>query len=387
MCVLTDGRDVRIKLSTGVSVKPSHWNPKGKYVRSADNESASKNRHIKHFSAQVLEIYLEAYDNDFIADAHYIRDTIQRAKKKNASSEFWDIWGYYLAEKRSSFKPASFKKFDSLKSHLIGFEGDSKTPWIIDSTSKQRLEGFQNWLFDNGLANQTAAKYMGIFKMFLNWCIENEYMTNSGYRAFKPIQVKDTLKVILSQEEVEAVRTVKLEGKPYLQNARSLFYLSILTGLRYSDYKRIRAEHLKKDNEGTPILQIRQQKTGDLLDIPLTPQAEQIVMSIISGTVRPISNQKMNTYVKELCKLAGINEPFEVVTFKGKMSKTVYKPKYELISTHSGRRTFATNLLLKGLPAETVMLFTGHKDYKSFSKYVNIPLTTKMRDFKRVMMG
>jgi len=65
--------------------------------------------------------------------------------------------------------------------------------------------------------------------------------------------------------------------------------------------------------------------------------------------MRPISNQKMNKYVKELCELAELDEQFEVNTFKGKIKTTTFQPKHELVSTHTGRRTFATNLLLKGL--------------------------------------
>ena len=65
----------------------------------------------------------------------------------------------------------------------------------------------------------------------------------------------------------------------------------------------------------------------------------------------------------------------------------IIKPKYEYISSHTGRRTFATNLLNKGVAAEIVMNFTGHKDYKSFSKYVNIPKRTEMEIVRNALLG
>ncbi len=93
----------------------------------------------------------------------------------------------------------------------------------------------------------------------------------------------------------------------------------------------------------------------------------------------------MNEYIKELCQLAQIDEPFEVTTFKGKVPFTYSVPKWRLISTHTARRTFATNLLLQGVPDRIVMEFTGHKDLKSFAKYVNIPNKTSYELVRRAM--
>ncbi len=177
------------------------------------------------------------------------------------------------------------------------------------------------------------------------------------------------------------------EAKGYLYNVRQLFLLSCLTGLRYSDYSRIKSEHLKKDHEGNPLIHIRQEKTGEFVDIPLTSEANEITSQLLSKEIHPITNQKMNLYVKELCRQVGINEPFEVNKYKGKAKTTHTFPKFQLITTHTGRRTFATNLLLKGVPAEVVMQFTGHKDYRSFSKYVNIPKVSQMALVRKALVG
>ncbi len=120
---------------------------------------------------------------------------------------------------------------------------------------------------------------------------------------------------------------------------------------------------------------------------PLTPEAADICLKLIDGSVHHISNQKMNTYVKELCEKAEIKEPFEKHIYKGRDKTVLVVPKYELISTHTGRRTFATNLLSRGVPAEVVMNFTGHRDYKSFSKYVNIPKRTQMEVVKKALLN
>lgn len=191
--------------------------------------------------------------------------------------------------------------------------------------------------------------------------------------------------MIITEEELKQIEGVELGDRKYLINARELFILSCLTGLRFSDYSRVQRQHFKEDSEGTKVLMIRQTKTDDFVEIPLTPRAVSVVKGLIKGTVHSISNQKMNKYVKELCMLAKVDEECEVHTYVGKVRNVTIKPKYDLVSTHTGRRTFATKLLSKGVPAETVMQFTGHRDYKSFSSYVNIPKTAQKKAVKEAM--
>ncbi|PTB95690.1 hypothetical protein C9994_10595, partial [Marivirga lumbricoides] len=268
------------------------------------------------------------------------------------------------------------------------FEKQTKTPLTLDTISQRSLNKLQDYFYSVAKLNtQTTAKYIGVLKMFLNWASREGYTTQVAFRDFHPIQQKNSIKVALSYEELDQIRQAEIPNdKKRLENVRSLFLLSCFTGLRYSDYIRIKEEHIKKDEAGDLYIQIEQEKTGDFVDLPLTDEALAIVNSLIDGSVKPISNQKMNTYVKELCELAEINEPFAVRTYRGKNYHETKKPKYELVSTHTGRRTFATNLLMRNIPAETVMQFTGHRDYKSFSKYVNIPKKAKMQSIKDALM-
>ncbi|MEO9805482.1 MAG: tyrosine-type recombinase/integrase [Reichenbachiella sp.] len=377
ICQLRDGRGVKIKISTGISIKSKHWSS-SKYVLAADGEAITKNKSLKNLKDRVLNIYLTAKDQGAVADANYIREALKpTVKAKSGSEEFWGVWDYYLADKKDHFTKSSQKKFKTLRAHFEDFETKTKIPWKFETINASRLENLQSYFFDKGMNNQTTSKYIGGLKMFLNWAVANKYAPNTDYKNFSPLREKETLKVALTSGEIQAIRVTDLGNSPYLENVRELFLLSTLTGLRYSDYSRIKAEHLK-EVEGAKFLQIRQQKTGDIVELPLTDEAAHIIQRLIEGQVHAISNQKMNSYVKELCIKAEINEPFEVHNFKGKLVITKVCPKHDLITTHTGRRTFATNLLLQGVPAEMVMNFTGHKDMVSFSKYVNIPKKTQM---------
>lgn len=383
---ISDGRDVNIKLYPGVTIKPKHWSKTTKTVLSGDPDAVALNKRLKNFRGKALDIYLEGKDAGLQPNAEYIKDKM-KPREVEKPLTFWELWDQFIASKKGIFKKHSFIKFGSLKGHLEAFETFQKRRFELDKINQQQLEDFQSFMYDQrNLNTQSTSKYIGVFKIFLNWCVKRGLTENIDFKYFTPLSQPDGLKVIITNDELEAIRGTELGDKDYLRNARELFILSCLVGLRYSDYSRINKQHLKRDSEGNSYLQIRQQKTEDFVELPLTAEAEGIVNRLIGGQVRSISNQKMNTYVKELCEMAGITEPFEKVIYKGRDKKIEMVQKYELISTHTGRRTFATNLLNKNVPAEVVMKFTGHRDYKSFAKYVNIPKRTEMEIVRNALM-
>lgn len=103
----------------------------------------------------------------------------------------------------------------------------------------------------------------------------------------------------------------------------------------------------------------------------------------LAGEVRLITNQKLNAYLKELGQLAGIAEPFELIRYRGGKRDATTFPKWERIGCHTGRCTFVTLSLERGLRPEIIMKITGHKDWKSFQRYVNITDAAVEREFRR----
>jgi integrase len=139
--------------------------------------------------------------------------------------------------------------------------------------------------------------------------------------------------------------------------------------LRYSDIAQLRREHLRKNE-----IRLKVQKTKSDLTIPLN-SISAAILEKYSHNQKPlpvISSQNLNYAIKDLCKLAEINKPVEVVRFSGKKRIVTVKPKYEFIHFHTGRKTFVCLSLEKGMGAEEVMTITGHTDYKSFKRYVYV---------------
>jgi len=398
---ITDGREFQIRLSTGFSVKPKHWSKANKKVRSANPNAVVINTGLKNFTDKALSVYLNAKNKKLIPNREYFELEMKPNKEvENRNTEFWKVFEYYMTEKKKSFAVGSIKKFNSLKNHLQNFEVKRKIPLQFETITTKVMKDLESFFYEDvvikvdkegkeykGLNTQTTAKYLGTFKMFLNWAFKNKYSRNLDFKEFEIKHQPRTIKAVLNDIDLERLRSFESDDKKYLLNVRDLLILSCLTGLRFSDYSSIKSEHLIKDNEGNYSLLMMQKKTNDYVEIPLNNEALQIVRKLLSNEIHPISNQNMNLYAKELCKLAKINEPFEVIQYKGNIRVTKSIPKHDLITTHTGRRTFATNLLLKGVPAEIVMEFTGHRDYESFSKYVNIPKKSKMDIVRNVMVG
>jgi integrase len=131
---------------------------------------------------------------------------------------------------------------------------------------------------------------------------------------------------------------------------------------------------LRWENVKGHELRITVTKTKEQLTIPLIGYAVDILEKY-KESAKPlpiISSQNFNIYIKELCKLAGINESIQVVRFNGVKRSVEIFPKYDLISAHVGRKTFCTLSLERGMSAEQVMKISGHSDYRSFQRYVNV---------------
>lgn len=227
------------------------------------------------------------------------------------------------------------------------------------------------------LNNTTIAKQLSTIKTFLNYARMRGIKVSDNYKDFKI--KRETLEVIaLTNEEFETLYHFDLAGNKKLSHVRDVFCFACATGLRYSDLKQLKREHIKNYE-----IRLIVKKTKEPLTIPLNPYS-QAILDRYKDLHRPlpvISNQKTNEYIHEFCKLAGLIDPVEIVRFRGSKREAITYPKHELISVHTGRKTFATLSLEKGMSAEEVMTITGHLDYRSFKRYVKV---TEQR--KKVVM-
>ena len=211
------------------------------------------------------------------------------------------------------------------------------------------------------------------FKRFLKWCIKKGYVTNISLENFKP-KLKNIQKkiIFLTKSELDKLRFYQIPSqKKYLERVRDIFLFQCFTGLRYSD-----VVNLKRTDIKDKYIEITTVKTIDNLIIELNVHSEEIINKYrnnLDEKVFPtITNQKANEYLKELAKMVGIDEPVRVSYYRGNERIDEIYPKYALLGTHAGRRTFICNALSLGIPPQVVMKWTGHSDYKAMKPYIDI---------------
>lgn len=271
---------------------------------------------------------------------------------------------------------ATHQKFKTVKNHLIDFQVNNNVELSFDFFSEDGLNDYVDFLREVAdLRNLTVGKQISFLKWYLRWAAKKGYHSNLAFDSFKP-KMKNTQKkvIFLTTDELTRIRTLSIpQSKQYLERVRDIFLFLCFSGLRYSDVANLKRSDIKPDH-----MEITTMKTADSLSIELNAQTKAILekyadIQFKNDRVLPIiTNQKFNTYLKELAQIAGIDEPVRETYYKGNERIDIVTPKYALLGSHTGRRTFICNALALGIPPQVVMKWTGHSDYKAMKPYIDI---------------
>ena len=302
--------------------------------------------------------------------------------RKPKEHDFFKVYDMFLKEcgEKNAWTEATFKKnikFSDLTeatlTEFVAYMRDSKKLRTPRKKKGERDDYDQEDLV--GLKNSTIEKKLGYLRWFLNWATDRGYNTNLDYKKFHPTLKMTQRKVIyLTKEEIARVRDLELsKAQAYLDPIRDIFLFCCFSGLRHSDVNNLRRSDIKGDH-----IEVTTVKTADSISIELNKVTRDILEKYKDTPFKDnkalpnYTNQAMNRDIKELCKLAGINEEIRVTTYKGNVRTDKIQPKWELVGTHTGRRTFIVNALSLGITPNIVMKWTGHSDYKAMKPYTDI---------------
>jgi integrase len=216
---------------------------------------------------------------------------------------------------------------------------------------------------------------------FMNYAVERGLTTNLTFKKFSREKAEvDT--IALTDKEIDAIYKLKLEpGTDSL--IRDMFCFNCLVGLRFSDVILVNKEKRTGD-----YLKFQDIKTGKMIVAPLRERAIKI-LERNNNRFKEISNSHFNMRIKEVAKqIPMLQEKVEIHTTNGGIRKDEIVSKWEIIGSHTGRRTFATNAIKAGIPAHVVMKITGHKTYAAFQRYIRIDgqmsAEFMMSEFKKI---
>jgi len=385
MRVVYDGN--RIDFSTGYRIDASKWDADKQRVKNGCTnklkQSASEiNADLLAYYTDIQNIFKEFEVQGRIPSPEELREVFaNRHKQPDAEVPeekpkvlFDNAFDEFIREcgNQNSWGNATYEKFRAVRRHLKQFDENPTFEKIDESW----LSAYMNHLRTVcDMRNNTVEKQIHYLKWFLRWSVKKGYNPNAAFDSFKP-KLKSTQKkvIFLTWKELTRLRECEIpETKKYLERVRDVFLFSCFSGLRHSDIYNLRRSDIK-DNH----MEITTIKTADSLIIELNNHSKAILEKYKDAhfendkALPVISNQKMNDYLKELAELAEIDEPVRETYYKGNERIDEVTPKYALLGTHAGRRTFICNALSLGIPAQVVMKWTGHNDYKAMKPYIDI---------------
>lgn len=375
-----------VNFNVGLRVKVKQWDASSqRCTRNTTNfakQSASEiNARIQHYENAAEDTFKAFELQEKMPEVAEFRDAmnlrlgkISKVKVANKNESFFDYLDAFTKEEgnKNDWTPATYQKFKAMKNHLLEFSPTLKFSFL----NEEGLISYVHFLRDKkAMRNSTIKKQLSFLKWFLRWATEKKYNQETTFLTFKPkLKTAEKKVIFLSWEELMQLYSYKVpESKPYLQRVKDVFCFTCFTSLRYSD-----VANLKKHNVFDEHIEVVTVKTSDALKIELNDYSKEILEKYKSvdlpndAALPVISNQRMNEYLKDLGEVAGIDEPVTITYFKGNKRYDEVHPKYALLGTHAGRRTFICNALMMGIPPQTVMKWTGHSDYKAMKPYIDI---------------
>jgi len=225
---------------------------------------------------------------------------------------------------------------------------------------------FCRHLNEKEYAKNTVAARIKNLKVFCNAALERNLHANTAFHGFKK-QTEESYNIYLDEQELDTIFKLDLSSSPHLDRVRDIFLVGCWTGCRFSDLDKVTSENI--DGQ---FIRMEQQKTKKRVVIPLHPVVKSIVDKYSGKLPSMISNQKFNDYIKDVCKVAEFTSKVSKGLTKGGVRKREVKEKWEMVSSHTARRSFATNLYKSGFPSLSIMAITGHKTEKAFYSYIKV---------------
>ena len=379
----------RIEFTTGYRIDSAKWDADKQRVKNGCSnklkQSASEiNASLLEYYTEIQSIFKRFEVEDVMPTPEQIKEVFNalrkpvseepKPKKEALPCDFFQVFDDFVEDcgRQNNWTDSTFEKFAAVKNHLTNF----REGLTFEFFDERGLNDYVGYLRDvKEMRNTTIGKQLSFLKWFLRWAFKKGVHQNNAYDSYKP-KLKSTQKkiIFLTWDELNRLREFKIPfNKQALERVRDVFLFQCFTGLRYSDVFNLRRSDIKGDH-----IEVTTVKTSDSLIIELNNHSKAILdkykdVAFEDDKVLPvITNQKMNDYLKELAELAGIDEPVRQTYYRGNERIDEVTPKYALLGTHAGRRTFICNALALGIPPQVVMKWTGHSDYKAMKPYIDI---------------
>lgn len=278
-------------------------------------------------------------------------------------------------------KTGTVKTYRQVYNYLVKFAtSEKRKDYETDELTAIWYDRFVSFLYGQGMNKNSVGKEIKCLKTILNKRIPHSQRAACELveRGKCKVLKEDVNNVFLSEEQLKVLAAHPFTG--CLERVRDLFLVLAWTGQRYSDLEQLTAKNIYTTEDGKHrFFKVRQTKTDAVVFVPIVPELDTVLAKYNDCPPKPISNQKFNDFIKEACKAvaltdagkdAGFADDVEIERTLNAEKQTTVKPFYECVTSHTGRRSFATNGYRRDVPLPLLMSVTGHTSEAMFFKYI-----------------
>lgn len=373
--ITVDGR--RVDISVKRSVEEANWNFHKGMAKGSKQAIVMLNNFLEKYRSAIVECYQELLLKKKVITSELIKETFLGLDQKRLTIS--KLIEYHNKEEHGNLEWGTMKNYMTTQKYVKSFLKDrySTNDRVLSELNYKFITDFESYLRKvkdkNGnpaMANNGVMKHLERLCKMINLAVKLEWIERSPFQAYQMKFDK------IEREYLTKAELMRIESKefkvPRLKSIADLFIFSCYTGLAYIEVFNLKPCHIVEVESGEFWIKTKRQKTNVPVSVPLLPKALAIVeryqdhpLSEMRGKAFPvISNQKMNSYLKEIADICGITKP---LTF------------------HIARHTFATTITLtNGVPIESISKMLGHTKLSTTQIYAKVIETKLSADMARL---
>lgn len=381
---LRDGRSIDAKAKTNYAINPNDWSVAKQKPKNLNDEDFKKlDGNLNDFKAKLLNHFNNSLDKSQI-DSLWLKNFINPPKQEGAiPNKLLEYFDYYLSHRKSIIAKSSYTKYMVVKHLLERFQKEMKAEYFIkDVTADFKLK-FENYCLSS--VNYSRNTFARAFRFIKTICYDARNNGVETHHQLNKLTTKNEKveKIFLTFEEIDKIQKKELAAE-HLDNARDWLVISCEVGQRVSDFLQftkgmIRYE-ITKAGIKVPLIEFTQVKTQKIMTVPLSKRVVAILKKRKGEFPRKLSSQHYNQHIKEVCEIVGLTKKIKgsKINLETNRKESGLFPKFELVTSHIGRRSFATNYY-GIIPTSLLMNATGHTTEQMFLEYIGKTETEKAK--------
>jgi integrase len=373
MIYLTHGKE-RYRISSGISIPTEFWDSKKQKVKSSFSGSVEYNGIILKKISDLQQKFSKALDDNGkfswslfkeSLKPKIVNDKIKEGHPKPFNVIVEEFINHCMLTKGN----AVIKSYKTTYNHLKSFGIATKKKISLETFDKEFYDIYVNYLANtHNLTNNSIGKDIKNIKVLLRWTTDEGYNNNLAYLKYKVLE-EESDPFILREDELLAIESLDLSYSARLSRVRDLYLMMVYTSLRVSDLLKLSPANFDL-TQG--LLRVTATKTRGEQYIAITLKLDSILIKYPDLNFPRVTSQEINRCIKEIGKMAGMTELFQVVKYSGRKKIVIEKPRYQFLTSKIGRRTNITFSLKANVPESIVRRQSGHKTLKHFNKYIKM---------------